>query len=97
MLLAIESTHSSINIYNLGHTDTIEVNDSIAIIARALGAKPRIEYTGGERGWVGDSPRIDLHTGRIRALGWKPTRSIAESVVETLGFLESNPFAARRT
>lgn len=96
MLLAIESARASINVYNLGHTDTIEVNDSIAIVTRALGVRPRIEYTGGERGWVGDSPRIDLHTGRIRALGWRPTRSIEESVVETLGFLEVNPFAARR-
>ena len=96
MLLAIESAPASINVYNLGHTDTIEVNDSIAIVTRALGVRPRIEYTGGERGWVGDSPRIDLHTGRIRALGWRPTRSIEESVVETLGFLNGNPFAARR-
>lgn len=96
MLLAIESARASINVYNLGHTDTIEVNDSIAIVTRALGVRPRIAYTGGERGWVGDSPRIDLHTGRIRALGWRPTRSIEESVVETLGFLEVNPFAARR-
>jgi UDP-glucose 4-epimerase len=96
MFLAIESARASINVHNLGHTDTIEVNDSIAIVTRALGVRPRIEYTGGNRGWVGDSPRIDLHTGRIRALGWKPTRSIEESVVETLRFLEANPFAAQR-
>jgi UDP-glucose 4-epimerase len=96
MFLSIAGARGPINVFNLGHTDTIEVNGSIAIITRTLGVTPRIEYSGGERGWVGDSPRIDLDTGRIRGLGWRPTKSIEESVVETLRFLIANPFAARR-
>jgi len=45
---------------------------------------------------VGDSPRILLDTTRLRALGWAPTRTIEESIVETLSFLEASPFVNDR-
>jgi UDP-glucose 4-epimerase len=95
MFVAIERSREPINIFNLGHRDTIRVNDSIEIITRSMGLSPRLEYAGGERGWVGDSPRIDLDTSRIRGLGWAPTRSIQDSIVETLQFLQANPFVDR--
>jgi UDP-glucose 4-epimerase len=96
ILVAVERARDPINIFNLGHADWIEVSESIAIITRAMGMSPRLVYAGGDRGWVGDSPRILLDTTRLRALGWSPTKTIEESIVETLRFLESNPFAKRR-
>lgn len=96
MLLAIARASEPINLFNLGHQDWIEVDRSIAIITATLGAKPRVVHGGGDRGWVGDSPRILLDTTRLRALGWAPTRSIEESIVETLAFLEASPFVNDR-
>ena len=96
MFVAIDKSRDAINIFNLGHTDWLEVDESIAIITRTMGVTPRIEHTGGERGWVGDSPRILLDTQKIRALGWKPTKTIEESVIDTLRFLDANPFISRR-
>ena len=96
MLVAVERARAPINVFNLGHTDWIEVKDSVAIITKAMGLSPRIEYAGGERGWPGDSPKILLDTKRIQSLGWKATRSIEESVVETLRYLEANPFTLKR-
>ena len=32
----------------------------------------------------------------MAARGWAPTRSIEESIIETLGFLEANPFVNDR-
>jgi len=96
MLVAIERAHEPINRFNLGHQDWIEVDQSIAIITTNLGLRPRIVHGGGERGWVGDSPRVLLDASRVRALGWAPTRSIEESIVETLAFLEANPFVNDR-
>ena len=96
MLLAIARSTGPINLFNLGHHDWIEVDRSIAVITRTLGLSPRILHAGGERGWVGDSPRILLDTTRLRALGWAPTRSIEESIVETLAFLEASPFVNDR-
>jgi UDP-glucose 4-epimerase len=58
---------------------------------------PRIEYTGGERGWIGDSPLIHLDCSRLRALGWRPRLTIAEAVERTLAWLDANEwvFGAR--
>jgi UDP-glucose 4-epimerase len=97
MLTAIDRSRDAISVLNLGHGDWIEVNQSIAIITRAMGVSPRISYTGGDRGWVGDAPRILLDTRRIQALGWAPTKTIEESILETLRFLNENPYVEQRT
>jgi UDP-glucose 4-epimerase len=98
MFLAIDkqSPEERIAIYNLGHEDWIEVNDSVRIICRELAVSPRIEYGGGVRGWVGDSPKILLATERIRALGWAPTFSIEASLIETIRSLQGNAFLLSR-
>jgi UDP-glucose 4-epimerase len=96
MLVAVDRAPGPISIFNLGHDESILVNQSIAIISRTLGITPRLEYTGGQRGWVGDSPRIELAIARIRALGWSPTRTIEESIIETLKFVSANPYTERR-
>jgi UDP-glucose 4-epimerase len=97
MLVAIDRGRDAINVFNLGHDDWIEVDASIRIITRTMGVTPRLEYAGGERGWVGDSPKILLDTTRIKSLGWAPTKTIEESVVETLQFLMANVWAEKRT
>jgi UDP-glucose 4-epimerase len=96
MLVAIERGRDAINVFNLGHDDWIDVDASIGIITRTMGVTPRLEYGGGDRGWVGDSPKILLDTKRIKSLGWAPTKTIEESVVETLKFLTANAWAEKR-
>ena len=66
---------------NLGVDDYCEVNDSIGWICDALGVSPKLEYSGGDRGWIGDSPFVFLDTARIQALGWKPKCTIREGVL----------------
>lgn len=92
MMLAIEMASDRINIFNLGLDEYCEVNQSIGWICQHLQLKPKLAYTGGERGWIGDNPFIFLDCSRIRALGWKPTRTIREGVVATLEYLVSNPW-----
>jgi UDP-glucose 4-epimerase len=96
MLLAVDRAGEPVNIFNIGHDEWIEVNDSIRIICREMRVDPKLEYSGGVRGWIGDSPKILLDASRLRSLGWSPTRSIEQSIVETLRFLEQNPFCSRR-
>jgi UDP-glucose 4-epimerase len=91
MLMAMAKTRRSLEIYNLGTNEYCEVNDSIAWITERLGLTPALEYTGGERGWVGDSPFIFLETAKIRALGWQPKLTIREGVIRTLEYLQGNP------
>ena len=92
MLFAIEHAQDKVNIFNLGTDEYCQVNDSIGWITAELGLTPRLEYTGGERGWVGDSPFIFLDCGKIRRLGWRPTLSIRQGVVATLRYLQANPW-----
>lgn len=84
-------------VYNLGTDEFIDVRASAGLICAAFGANPRLEFAGGERGWVGDSPFIFLDTRKVRATGWRPRFSIAEAVPATVRWLQANPwvFAAR--
>jgi UDP-glucose 4-epimerase len=77
------------HVYNLGTNETVTVNDSIQVITGHLGVTPVIDYGGGRRGWVGDSPLIHLDTTKIRSLGWKPEVSIREAIVHTLRWLQT--------
>jgi UDP-glucose 4-epimerase len=82
-------------VYNLGTDETVVVDDSIATICEHMGVEPALEYTGGRRGWAGDSPVIHLDCTRIRSLGWTPTLSIREAIVRTLEWFDANPYAWR--
>jgi len=90
MLLAEEKMRDNINIYNLGVDSFCEVLDSVDIICRKLSISPKLSFTGGERGWVGDNPFIFLETSKIRSLGWAPKLSIKEGVVKTINYLRHN-------
>jgi UDP-glucose 4-epimerase len=83
------------HIYNLATDETVLVDESVRIITEYLSLSPRIEHTGGRRGWTGDSPLIHLDTARIQALGWQPRLTIEQSLIATLDWLEMNPYAWR--
>ena len=86
---AKEAPHKT-QIYNLGTTEYVQVNDSIGYICGALGLSPERQYTGGNRGWIGDNPFILLDTAKIRATGWKPKLTIEQGIVRTLEWLQAN-------
>ena len=90
ILLAMDKAQDKVNIFNLGVDGYCEVNDSIGWICEELGLKPKLEYSGGDRGWIGDNPFIFLDTKRIQALGWKPQFDIKEGVIKTVQYLRDN-------
>jgi UDP-glucose 4-epimerase len=79
-----------VEIYNLGTDEYVQVNNSIGYICSALGLKPKLEYTGGNKGWIGDNPFIFLDTKKIRATGWKTTLTIEQGIKRTLEWLQQN-------
>jgi UDP-glucose 4-epimerase len=97
IFLAMERATGKVNVLNLGTDEYCEVNDSIKWITGHLGVTPTLEYSGGDRGWIGDNPFIFLATAKIRALGWKPKLTIREGVLRTLDYLKTHPelFEAR--
>jgi UDP-glucose 4-epimerase len=90
MLLAMESARERVTILNLGTDEYCEVNDSIGWISEQLGLQPRLEYTGGDRGWVGDNPFILLDCSRMRRMGWAPKYRIREAIGKTVKYLAGN-------
>jgi UDP-glucose 4-epimerase len=90
ILLAMDKANDKVNIFNLGVDGYCEVNDSIGWICAELGLQPALEYSGGERGWIGDNPFIFLDTEKIQSLGWKPKFGIREGVIKTVDYLRAN-------
>lgn len=80
-----------VGIFNVGRPDMLEVRESVKIICAELGLSPTVEYEDQDRGWVGDSPKILLDTTRLERLGWRPTRTLRESILDTLRYLERHP------
>ena len=96
ILVAIDQASGPVSILNLGTDEYCEVNDSIRWIAESLELSPRISYSGGKRGWVGDSPFIFLDCRRMRLLGWKPEVTIRDGVLRTLDFLRRNEWVLEK-
>ncbi len=91
MIISLKKhNNTGIEIYNLGTDKFITVKYSIKIILKILNLKPKIYYSGGKRGWIGDSPKIYLDTTKIRKIGWKPKKTIEESIKETINFFKKN-------
>lgn len=96
---AMARTHEAPGVatYNLGTDEVTVVDESVARICAHMGISPEIVHTGGERGWIGDSPLIHLDCARLREQGWAPTLTIAEAVDRTLDWFDANEwvFASR--
>ena len=90
ILCAILNAKNKINIFNLGTNEYCEVNDSIRWICEVLDLNPKLIYTGGDRGWIGDNPFIFLDCKKINTLGWKPQFTIEEGVKKTVRFLQQS-------
>lgn len=97
VMLGIERAAAQKNIFNLGHDYFITVVEVVKIVLDELGAKDvKLEFAGGQRGWLGDSPLVHLDTSKIKKLGWKPETSIEEGIRRTVRYLKQNPQLLQR-
>lgn len=87
MLLATEKSSDPVNAFNLGTRDRISVREIAEKVVAAHGGSARIEYTGGERGWVGDVPQQLIDIDRMERLGWTPRYTSAGAVDRTISEL----------
>jgi UDP-glucose 4-epimerase len=79
-----------VEIFNLGTDEYCEVRDSVGWICKKLGLTPTLEFSGGDRGWIGDNPFIYLDTRKVRRQGWVPQNTIQQSVEATVDWLTAN-------
>ncbi|MBI5001392.1 MAG: NAD-dependent epimerase/dehydratase family protein [Euryarchaeota archaeon] len=80
-----------VNVFNIGNVDTITVSRVADIIVEEMGLKGvRFNYTGGDRGWIGDAPVVHLSIQRLRVLGWEPKIGVEEGIRRTARWLLAN-------
>jgi UDP-glucose 4-epimerase len=76
----VEHAADDLNVYNLGTRTTTSVTAIADIVADELGVDPEYAYTGGDRGWTGDVPKMRLSIERLVDLGWEPAIESDEAV-----------------
>ena len=80
MLYVIAHADQDFNLYNLGTETTTSVNRIADVVSETMGLDPEYKYTGGDRGWAGDVPKMRLSIEKLGALGWEPTDSSDDAV-----------------
>jgi UDP-glucose 4-epimerase len=80
MCHVVEHAPDDFNVYNLGTRTTTSVTTIADIVSDEMGLDPDYEFTGGDRGWVGDVPRMRLSIEKLSALGWEPDQSSDDAV-----------------
>lgn len=92
MLFAAEKSDQVLNIFNIGSEDWVDVTTIADIVVRGMGlTNVHYHYTGGERGWVGDVPRMQLAVTKLKGLGWQPDTGSRESVGEAVRAMLEKP------
>ncbi|MDZ7850952.1 MAG: NAD-dependent epimerase/dehydratase family protein [Halodesulfurarchaeum sp.] len=67
-------------VFNLGTRTTTSVTEIADIVSDAMELDPNYQFTGGNRGWTGDVPKMRLSIEKLRAIGWEPNESSDEAV-----------------
>jgi len=64
--------NKSVEFYNLANTETIKIVDLAKIVCNEMHLSPKFTFTGGDRGWKGDTPFCIIDIEKALKLGWKP-------------------------
>lgn len=88
MFLYLNSSTDKKNIVNIGHTEYLTVFELADIIIDEMKLKdvkliPQVS----KRGWIGDSPFVQLDISKLQRLGFQPEISIEEGVRRTVRYL----------
>ena len=81
MLYAVGHVSDTVNTFNIGSDDWIDVKSIAEIVTEEMHIpQTKFRFTGGNRGWIGDVPKMQLAIDKIKALRWKPQIGSRESV-----------------
>ncbi len=71
----VNRAEDPVNTFNLGTRTTTSVTRIADIVCEELEVEPDYQFTGGDRGWVGDVPKMRLSIEKLAALDWEPELS----------------------
>ena len=80
----VERNTGLYNVFNVGGVDTINVAKIAEIVLEESKSAHTIEYTGGDRGWIGDVPKFKYDVEKILATGWQPVLNSEMAVRKTV-------------
>jgi UDP-glucose 4-epimerase len=84
MITASENLKGEFDVYNVGSEDWITVKEIAKIVCKKLKVNPEFKFTGEERGWKGDVPKMLLDISKIKKIGWKPKYNSKDAIEITV-------------
>ena len=83
MFIFKNKTKDPFDVFNVATEDYITVNQIAEECCKLYNIQMHnihLDYSGGDRGWKGDVPKILFDTNKIRSLGWKNQHSSLEAI-----------------
>ena len=93
IFMALEKLLEPKNVVNLGHVQYMNVRDVARVVCEEMGLKDVVyRFTGGERGWLGDSPLVLLDIAKMQRIGFEPMIPIEDGLRRTARYLLDSPW-----
>ncbi len=87
IMKAYESTQETVEIFNVGSEDQINVTEIAHTVIDEMKLKNvKLKFTGGVdggRGWIGDVKNMLLDIAKLKSFGWKPKLNSQQAVKKT--------------
>lgn|GEM_PF-6505 len=80
MLFISKTANGKLNYYNIGPEDNVSVKSMAKEVVALVSPGAEIRYGSEERGWVGDVPKVQYSTAKLRSLGWSTPLSSFEAI-----------------
>ncbi|MFZ4524736.1 MAG: NAD-dependent epimerase/dehydratase family protein [Chlorobium sp.] len=80
---SVENKGQCFDVFNVATDDYISVTEIANIACRLAGLEPATvdyQYTGGDRGWKGDVPKVLFDVSKIKSLGWRAQRTSVQAI-----------------
>jgi UDP-glucose 4-epimerase len=85
MRLVATSGVPGFSYYNVATEDYVTVKEIADLVCSRLGITgTSYDFSGGQRGWKGDVPVVRFDTRKLRALGWRNSRSSLEALRDSI-------------
>jgi len=75
------------DVFNVATDDYISVTDIANIACAVADIDPSnvvYEYTGGDRGWKGDVPKVLFNVDKVKDLGWRASRTSYQAIKDSI-------------
>jgi len=81
MMLLTGAGWEGFEVFNVGTDDYVSVTEIADLVTERMGLEGvTYDYSGGSRGWKGDVPVVRFRSDKLRARGWRNSRSSPEAL-----------------